>query len=78
MSHQHHDARFFTSLEKIYLFYVLARDGGDDVVVIMCANVRYDDRGCVHLKGGNKVRKVDRARYVDTADYLRSLDQMLH
>lgn len=78
MSHHHHVQRFFTSLEKIYLFCVQARDGGDDVVVIMCANVRYDDRGYAHSEGGNKARKVDRALYEDKANCLRSRDQMLH
>lgn len=54
-----------------------ARDDGDDVVVIMCENVRCDDRGCVHLKGGSKDRRAGRAPNVGRVSCWRSLVQTI-
>lgn len=43
----------------------------------MCENVRCDDRGCVHLKGGSKDRRAGRAPNVGRVSCWRSLVQTI-
>lgn len=79
ISHHHHVIRQFSTFPKnFYLFCEQAHDGGDDVVVIMYANVRCDDHGCGRLKDENKVRRVDRAQHEGREDYLHSQGQTHH
>lgn len=78
--HHHHfeHLNFFISPAISYLFCELEHGGGDDVVVIMYASVRCDGYGYVHSKGGNMVRRVDRALYVDIVDCWHIPVQMIH
>lgn len=63
------DVLFISQLSIYLLPCEQAHDDGDDVIVIMYVNVRYDERGCVHSKDESKLHRVDMALNVDTGDY---------